>query len=364
MNKITISGYYGFNNMGDESILRALVSDLKMNVEGIDITVLSKNPELTESKHMVKAISRKNLFQIIKSIKNCDLLISGGGSLLQDSTSKKSIIYYLAIMYIGIFLRKKVLIYSQGIGPINSSFNKWLTKLVLDKVDVITLRDGKSEQELREINIKNPNVYVTADPVIALEPGELSKGLEILKAEGLNGSGRKLVGFAVRGKAKSEEFVAELAAISDRLTEEQDLSVVFIPFHHGEDIEILSRIESKMKNEAIFLNKSYEIPELLGIVGNMDVLVGERLHSIVFSAVMSVPMIALSYDPKIENFMNNISEEVFSKIDKLDFESLYEEINRKLDFECENKNRIKKKMSDLREKLKKNTTEIARLLGK
>ncbi|OHW62076.1 colanic acid biosynthesis protein [Andreesenia angusta] len=364
MSKITISGYYGFNNIGDESILRALVSDLKTNVENIDITVLSKNPELTESKHSVKAISRKNPFQIISSIKKCDLLISGGGSLLQDSTSKKSIIYYLAIMCIGIMLRKKVLIYSQGIGPISHSLNKKLTKHVLDRVDVITLRDGKSEQELRKLNVKNPNIYVTADPVVALEPGDLSKGLEMLEKEGLKQNGRKLVGFAIRGKAKSDKFIADIAALSDKLVEELDLRVVFIPFHHGEDIDILSEIEAKMKNEAIFLNKSYEIPELLGILGNMDLLVGERLHSIIFSAVMSVPMIALSYDPKIENFMGNISESVFAKIDELDFKLLYDEIARKLEFECENKNRIKKKMSYLREKLKKNTSEIDRLLEK
>ena len=123
MNKVVISGYYGFNNIGDESILTAIISNIKDNIEDIDITVLSKDPELTYKNHEVDAINRRDIFGIIKEIKNCDLLISGGGSLLQDVTSSRSILYYLAIILIGIFFKKKVMIYSQGIGPINKNIN-------------------------------------------------------------------------------------------------------------------------------------------------------------------------------------------------------------------------------------------------
>ncbi|MEG2198991.1 MAG: polysaccharide pyruvyl transferase family protein, partial [Anaerovorax sp.] len=84
MYKILISGYYGFNNIGDESILRAVVDNLKNKLEDVTITVLSQNPKSTAEKYEVHSVDRKSIWGILKSVKKCDLLVSGGGSLLQD----------------------------------------------------------------------------------------------------------------------------------------------------------------------------------------------------------------------------------------------------------------------------------------
>ena len=109
MHKIFISGYYGFNNIGDESILKAVIDNLRERLTEIEITVLSRNPASTAEKYQVHSVDRKSLSAIISAVKKCDLLISGGGSLLQDVSSKKSIIYYLAIMWIAKLLGKKSL---------------------------------------------------------------------------------------------------------------------------------------------------------------------------------------------------------------------------------------------------------------
>jgi len=66
----------------------------------------------------IHAVSRFDGYSILKSVYQSDLLISGGGSLLQDVTSWKSMMYYLSIIGMGIFFRKKVFLYSQGIGPV------------------------------------------------------------------------------------------------------------------------------------------------------------------------------------------------------------------------------------------------------
>ena len=88
MVRILISGYYGFNNIGDESILQAVVDNLRGKLSDIEVTVLSQNPDFTAQKYEVHSVNRKSVKDIVKAIKNCDLLISGGGSLLQDVTSK------------------------------------------------------------------------------------------------------------------------------------------------------------------------------------------------------------------------------------------------------------------------------------
>ena len=119
MYKILISGYYGFNNIGDESILKAVIDNLYEKLDGIEVTVLSRDPGSTAEKYGVRSKNRKSAMAILSEIKRCDLLISGGGSLLQDVTSGRSIIYYLMIIKAALVMGKKVFIYSQGIGPIN-----------------------------------------------------------------------------------------------------------------------------------------------------------------------------------------------------------------------------------------------------
>lgn len=104
---IIISGYYGFNNAGDEAMLSAILNALRTAFSDPQITVISGNPEITAHTFHVHAISRFGMKDIIRSIIHSDLLISGGGSLLQDVTSWKSMVYYLSIIIIGVLFRKR-----------------------------------------------------------------------------------------------------------------------------------------------------------------------------------------------------------------------------------------------------------------
>ena len=108
MVNILISGYYGFDNIGDESILRTLVSSLREHIPDCSLTVLSHNPASTREKYGVEAVDRMSPMAILRAVKKCDMLISGGGSLLQDVTSSKSLHYYLSIIRCAEFFHKKV----------------------------------------------------------------------------------------------------------------------------------------------------------------------------------------------------------------------------------------------------------------
>ena len=124
MVNILISGYYGFDNIGDESILRTLVSSLREHIPDCSLTVLSHNPASTREKYGVEAVDRMSPVAILRAVKKCDMLISGGGSLLQDVTSSKSLHYYLSIIRCAEFFHKKVFSYSQGSGPIDRPGNR------------------------------------------------------------------------------------------------------------------------------------------------------------------------------------------------------------------------------------------------
>ncbi|MDR7856566.1 polysaccharide pyruvyl transferase CsaB [Tissierella sp.] len=363
MSKVVISGYYGFNNLGDESILTAIISNLKDSIKDIEITVLSKDPELTYNKHKVNSIGRGKFLQIIREIKRSDLLISGGGSLLQDVTSNRSIIYYLIIMTIGILFGKKVMVYSQGIGPINRPLNRHFTKHVLNKVDYITLRDQKSEKVLKEMKIKNNNICITADPVIGLKKRDTIQGKEMLVQSEIWDENKPTIGFALRGRDKDKNLVDVISRVADEIIDTMGVNVAFIPFHYGEDIRILSDIEKNMKNKAIFFKDKYDLNQMLSMVGNLDLLVGIRLHSLIFSAVMNTPMTAISYDPKITNFMESIDEPIFCNIDELTYESLLEEIKNKITKEEEFKLILHKNVKGLKDRLSENEKIITQLLN-
>jgi polysaccharide pyruvyl transferase CsaB len=346
--RILISGYYGAGNIGDESILTAVVENLRTRLSGIEITVLSQSPAATAKKHAVRSASRCSP-AVINEIRRCDLLISGGGSLLQDVTSRRSILYYLGVMWLAFLFRKEVFIYSQGIGPIVSKRNRRLTAWTLRRVAGIVVRDEASAELLSEIGVPRARVIVTADPVLRIRKADLATGRAILEQEGFfaaGGAGPEqegavpepggetpgreefaaggagpAVGFAVRERRTDSEFVDELCLSVGRLLDEAGARVLLIPFHYAEDLPVIEELERRLSGRVLALKRKYLTEEMLSIIGNMDLLVGVRLHSLIYAAVMDVPMIAVSYDPKINSFMHSLDMKAMSAVG--DFKSDY-----------------------------------------
>ena len=122
-----ISGYYGFKNIGDDSMLMAIIENLRKHKKDIKILVLSKNPFETKTEYKVDSIYRFNIPQILYIMKNSKLFINGGGSLIQDNTSTRSLIYYLSMIWMAKKLGMKVMIYANGIGPLTRDSNRKLT---------------------------------------------------------------------------------------------------------------------------------------------------------------------------------------------------------------------------------------------
>jgi polysaccharide pyruvyl transferase CsaB len=320
--KILISGYYGFNNIGDESILTAVVENLRARLPDVAITVLSQSPGATAEKYAVHSVSRRSPLAILGAVRRCDLLISGGGSLLQDATSKKSILYYLAIMWLSFLFRKKVFIYSQGIGPISSQWNRRLTAWTLRRTSGIVVRDDASAVLLADIGIPPARITVTADPVLRVKKADLAVGRDILAREGFaRAPGKPVVGFAVRERRTGSEFVEELCLSIQSLRQVYDAQILLIPFHYSEDLPVIEAIERRLPGQALVIRHKYLTGEMLSIIGNVDVLVGVRLHALICAAIMGTPMIAISYDPKVNSFMHALEMKAMSAV--YDFKSDY-----------------------------------------
>ncbi|MFA6432089.1 MAG: polysaccharide pyruvyl transferase family protein, partial [Candidatus Margulisiibacteriota bacterium] len=135
--KAIISGYYGFGNIGDEAVLKAIIDGFNKYQPSVQLTVLSSAPHFTKEINKVRAIPRDISFDLIKEIWETDVFISGGGSLFQDLTSKKSFYYYIGLVFLAKLFGKKTVVLGQGIGPLRSSMNRHICKWVLNYVDLI-----------------------------------------------------------------------------------------------------------------------------------------------------------------------------------------------------------------------------------
>ena len=313
MADILISGYYGFSNIGDDAILRTVIEHTRATIPDSRITVLSNSPEETAEKYGVEAQPRMRFFKIIKAVRSSDIVISGGGSLLQDVTSRVSILYYLFIIILAAIFKKRIFVYSQGIGPIRRRFNRKLTAFALKRADLIAVRDEQSARFLEQIGVPPERVNITADPVLRLQPADLTRGREILQGIGLEKTpGRRIVGWAVKSDPSAPGFFNEFEEAIRRVARDENTDCVLIPFHYEQDLHAIEELSARLGDSVYTVTDKHLSDDMLSVIGNLDLLVGVRLHSLIYAAVMGVPCIGISYDPKIDAFLESVGQEPLS----------------------------------------------------
>ena len=293
-NDVLISGYYGFDNTGDDSLLKAIISNLKAQKSDISITVLSVNPKETSEIYGVESIHRYNIVQINRLLKRTRLLISGGGSLLQDVTSTKSYRYYSSIIKAALKHGAKVMVYANGIGPLRNRRNRADCARLLSNVDAITLRDANSYQELVGMGVKK-EISVTADPAFSLECDEKAKAYD---------SPYFIVSLR-RWKHLPKNFAEIIAYTCRKISEKYGYKPVFMPMQSKIDKDICSLVAGSCGG--VVIEHTHSIEELLGYIKNSRFVLGMRLHSLIYALSMGVPVIALSYDPKIDAIVDKWS---------------------------------------------------------
>lgn len=331
--RILISGYYGFSNLGDEAILTSVQKALLQQNSAAELTVLSANPEVTRRSHKVRSISRTDFSAIWTELGKSDLLISGGGSLLQDVTSSRSLRYYLAILLLAILHRCPFMIYAQGIGPLNGSFNRRLTALILKRARVITVRDVESVQELQRLGLKAERIQLSADPVLLFPRPEPLLGENLLQElQPDHGSG-PVIGVSVRPWGDNGKWVEQLALTLDRLVAERNARIVFIPMQENDDEKISQTIRSRMQynQQTAVLPNGHHVEEVISLIDACDLLIGVRLHALVFAAVAQTKAIAIRYDPKVDHFARRVQQTIAGNILDLKSEELYALIAEQLD---------------------------------
>lgn len=310
---IVLSGYYGFDNVGDDAILLSIIQALKKWESDIEITVLSNNPTATEQTYGVKAVNRWKMKEIHQLLKTADGLISGGGSLMQDQTGMKTIPYYAGVIQIAKWLKKPVFVYAQGMGPINHSLSKLIVRKTFNKVEQITVRDKASQTLLTEIGVRK-ETKIVPDPVMGLNGGDFH--CEWLDQESL--TAESYISVSVRDWPSTIAYKEKIAHSLDQLVRQGE-QIVFLPMHGEHDLKTSQEVAALMQEKSLIAPSDLSIEEKIAVIGQSQLLIGMRLHSLIFSAIYATPFIAISYDPKIDAFADIVDQPVIGHVEKDDW---------------------------------------------
>lgn len=301
MTKICISGYYGFKNFGDEAILSVLVNHFYKH----DITVFSSDPEFTTKTYNVNSVKSFDIKKVIEEIKSCNVLISGGGSLLQDVTSLKSLVYYTVIIALAIMFNKKVIIFAQGIGPINNRFAQLVVKNLLKLCNIVTVRDEKS---LFLLNKWGVNAELVCDPIYSLE---------IPQQEPENIIGIQLRDF----KTMSDNLLQKLALLI--VTKFSDKKIEIFSLQEALDLDVCKRFERILKSFNPDIETEIVTNNIIERLSYLQYLFAMRFHAVLCAIKCGVKTCAINYDIKVEKLAQEASIPMISMDAHENLEDIY-----------------------------------------
>lgn len=327
-----IAGYYGLGNIGDEAILSGIINSLNHAFnEDIQISVITNDPTGTYNLHKIGTIPqsfkqgiplflknqifRGESYKIAQEIKDCDIFILGGGELLQDLKW-----YYLPVLLSLVYFAQKngrrTVIYGIGAGPIETTLGKQLCKKILNNVDVLTVRDLKSKESLENSGVNN--VIQTADPAFAIDIPE-SQELDRLFLSTNISSIKNLIGVTAHSRIYNDELFRKndgafidlpsrrrkFASLFDEILLNEDKNLVLMPTVKA-DIDGFLDVKNYSKNDTniYLLNHSTDFRLFLSCLKKIDILIGMKLHSLIFATLLGIPFVPLSYSSKVKAYLD------------------------------------------------------------
>jgi len=277
-----ICGACGMGNAGDDAVLAAITAALRKLDGQLPITVMARRPRETAKRFGVTAVHPLRPLKWLYAMRASALFISGGGSLLQDVTSRRSLWYYLATIRLAKKCGCAVQLYGCGIGPLMRGRSRAETARVLNEcADVVTVRDGDSLALLKELGVTEPRLLLAADPALSLAAPRQER--------------ERRFGVVLRPWPSLWPQIPALARAVRYAYETYRLAPVFFCLAPG-DREAAESVRAEL--DGIPCAVSVDSRRL----GRMSLVLSMRLHGLIFALRDGVPAAGISYDPKVSSF--------------------------------------------------------------
>jgi polysaccharide pyruvyl transferase CsaB len=297
-----ISGWAGSTNLGDELLGLALVR--KVRACGVDPLVVSIDPDLTRTRFAVDAIDHRRWPAIVGAIGRADALITGGGSIIHDVTSKLNLPYHLARPRLAAALRTPFSAVGLGIGPLTTGAARWMTRRVLGRARTVGVRDEASADLLRELGVER--VAVGADLALALPIPQVPVTPDRMVVSLRPPIPGGLLPVASRANRADEEWVEAMAAALDRAAELTGLAVRFVPMQTDRDDAVHRQVAARMRSPVTHAGPT--LGTILDELAACRVVVSMRYHGAIGALMGARPAVLLEYTPKVGALAAEVGE--------------------------------------------------------
>ncbi|MBM7649334.1 polysaccharide pyruvyl transferase CsaB [Bacillus ectoiniformans] len=324
--KIGIVGNYGHDNNGDEAILQGILHQLQvyMNVSKQDIVIFSNNPDNTVARYGMTSVPllkktgsfASSVFQTLKShrkvVKELDYLIIGGGGILMDMY-KRDAPLYSSLAFLARQYKCQTIVYGVGAGPIQTKLGRFLIKNMTQSARLVAVRDEKSKSLIESLGINQP-VHMIADPAFTLKydgKKELTDAPLKIGVTAVPYFSKNY--WPVSDESVYQEYVSGMAKNIDYLLDHHPAHIYFYSTKYPQDIDVTEDIYREMvhKDKVTIYKDNLPPDQLVNMAGEMDLLIGTRLHSLILAVAAGTPVIGVSYHPKVAAFMESTKQASF-----------------------------------------------------
>ncbi len=357
-----ICGAYGHGNAGDDAILKSIIQSVRSLDKYMPITVLAKNTESIKKRYRVNSIYTLSVPKILLAMRKSRLYINGGGTLIQNATSHRSLWYYLFTLRAAKLLGNKVDMYGCGIGPVTGNRSIKMVAKVLDRsVDTITLRERDSAEELRRFGVKRPEVLLSSDPALALGQAPLEEAEAVLKKYGLT-PGEKYLCFMLRTWYGFADKAEDFAKCAEHAYKAYGMIPVFLSLNVFHDTKAALQVTEYLSCPYYILDKVTEPELLISILSYMETVVSMRLHGLILSSLSGVPLVGVSYDPKIGSFLRYLETGSCIELADVTAENLTTALDQAVT-QIPEREKLKESAARLKAMEQENIQAVKRLLG-
>jgi polysaccharide pyruvyl transferase CsaB len=324
--QILLSGSYGTLNVGDDAILAVLVNELVRR--DCDVGVLTYTPEATKLRHPAARVVRSGVLRglpgTVTAIRDADMLVVGGGGIIQDATSLGNLLFHLSRPLLARLLGTPFMLAGIGVGPLNSLISKTIVRWVCNAAASVEVRDGKSRETLTSLGAAHDRIQEVADfahLLVMHEKNEMDRDGRTLidTLRRTKQASGPLIGLSLRpavgGRNRRTQFrksdesqLRQMAEIANRLVDVHGAHVVFISMHPEQDDLLARELAKQIQRPERFSMISGNLPAatIKTAVAEMDLLLGMRLHSIIFAASAGVIPVGFAYDQKVAAYLQSL----------------------------------------------------------
>ena len=281
---VLLCGAYGMGNAGDDEVLAAILARLREIDPETPVTVMARRPAGTAVRFGVDAVHPLRVLRWLSLMGRTRLFLSGGGSLLQDVTSRRSLLFYLFTIRAAKARGCAVQLYGCGVGPLLSESSRRQTARTLNAcADVITLRDRDSGALLEELGVTKPPVLLAADPALSMPAA--------------GGCREELAGYLLRDWPGAEGLREAFAACARHVWQTRGLKPLLM-YMAPEDRAAAEAVGKRLTEQGV----PWEISGDPDRIGGLRLVLSVRLHGLIFALREGVPAGGVSYDPKVDAF--------------------------------------------------------------